>query len=191
MTPSRLAIFASGTGTNAQAIIEHFKSNDEVEVVLVVTNRSKAGVIEVANQHDVDWAFISKEDLYDEEIVTAILDEQAVTHVVLAGWLQLIPAFLIKQFPKRIVNIHPALLPKFGGKGMYGKHVHKAVEEAKETESGITIHLVNEEYDKGKVLAQHKVNLSESDSAETIEQKVRALELKYFPIEIENWLGKN
>lgn len=184
----RLAIFASGTGTNANAIIEHFNNSSDVKIALVLTNKPEAGVIQVAERHEIEWAFFANQDVKDEDVLMTLLDEFEVTHIVLAGWLQLIPKFLTDAFADKIVNIHPALLPKFGGKGMYGHHVHQAVFDAKETESGITIHLVNEEYDKGAVLAQHKASLDEHDTPESIEQKVRKLELKYFPKEIENWL---
>lgn len=185
---NRLAIFASGTGTNADAIIQHFKNHPAVNVVLVLTNKPEAGVIHVAEKHGVEWAYLANQDVRDEDVMLTLLEEYEVSHIVLAGWLQLIPSFLTRQFNDKIVNIHPALLPKFGGKGMYGHHVHQAVFDAKEKESGVTIHLVNEEYDKGKILAQHKTTLTEEDTPQSIEKKVRALELQYFPLEIKEWL---
>lgn len=185
---NRLAIFASGTGTNADAIIKHFDNHPTVNVVLILTNKPEAGVIQVAEKHGVEWAYFANQDVKDEDLVLTLMNEYDVSHIILAGWLQLIPSFLIRAFEEKIVNIHPALLPKFGGKGMYGQHVHKAVFDAREKESGITIHLVNEEYDKGRVLAQHKVNLDIEDTPQSIEKKVRALELQYFPLEIDEWL---
>lgn len=177
---TRLAIFASGGGSNASALIDSFSRDPEVEIALVVTNRSKAGVVQVAEQNHVPLAIIGKEELQDEELVMAVLDEYGIEAIILAGWLLLIPAYLIAAFPNRIVNVHPALLPKFGGKGMWGRHVHQAVAEAGETESGITVHLVNEEYDKGEVIAQYAVQLEQGDSAESIERKVRQLEREHF-----------
>ena len=184
----RLAIFASGTGTNAHAIINHFESNAAVVVSLVITNKSEAGVIQVAEKHGVEWAYLANEDVKDQDVVLTLLEEYDVSHLILAGWLQLIPSFLTRHFTDKIVNIHPALLPKYGGKGMYGQHVHKAVFEANEKESGVTIHLVNEEYDKGKILAQYKAELTSEDTPQSIEKKVRSLELQYFQLEIERWL---
>lgn len=188
MTKHRIAVFASGTGTNTQSIITYFQGDEEVEVALVVTNKPDAGVIEVAEDNGVEYAIVSKADLHDEELMTAVLDEFKVNMVVLAGWLLLMPAYLVRMFKGRMLNIHPALLPKFGGKGMWGKHVHKAVAEAGESKSGITIHQVNEHYDEGAIVAQYEVALSQDEDADSIEQKVRALELKYYPEEIKKFM---
>lgn len=191
LSPSRkirLAVFASGSGTNTEAIIKHFINNDRIDVSLVVTNKSNAGVIKRAEKYDVDWVYLPRNEFDDEELVEVILDEHKIDWIILAGWLLLVPSFLIKKFNHRIINIHPALLPKHGGKGMYGHYVHQAVKNAGDLESGITIHLVNEKFDEGRILAQHKVRLDSSDDALTIEQKVRDLELNYYPLEIEKML---
>lgn len=178
-----IAIFASGTGTNAKAIIDYFKNNREVAVGLIVTNRHDAGVLDIANEAGVEAVVIGKQELMDEEMILALLDAYKINFIVLAGWLVLIPSYLVDQFKGRILNIHPALLPKFGGKGMYGKHVHRAVVDAGERQSGITIHHVNEVYDEGGIVAQFKVELLPTDGAEEVERKVRLLELKnYAPV---------
>lgn len=177
----RLAIFASGTGTNAEAIMKHFHAHPNVEVVLVVTNRSGAGVIARAESAGVDWVYVPKSDFQDEEMTTALLDGYEVDWIVLAGWLLLVPGFLVDKYPNHIINIHPALLPKFGGKGMYGHHVHEAVKAAGEKESGITIHYVNEHFDEGEIIAQFKAALSPMDDVHEIEKKVRSLELAHYP----------
>jgi phosphoribosylglycinamide formyltransferase 1 len=191
MAQATIAIFASGTGTNANAIIEYFKNDAEINIGLIVTNKADAGVIKVAEKWKVEYAIISKADLSDEELVGAVLEEHGIDFIVLAGWLLLIPSYLVKMFKDRILNIHPALLPKFGGKGMYGHHVHQAVKASNEVVSGITIHKVNEAYDEGGVVAQHKVSVTAADSAEDVERKVRALELKFYPEEIKKFIVKN
>ncbi len=191
MAQVTIVIFASGTGTNANAIIEYFKSNVDINIGLIVTNKADAGVIKVAEKWKVEYAIISKADLDDEELVAAVLEDHGIDFVVLAGWLVLIPSYLVKMFKDRMLNIHPALLPKFGGRGMFGHHVHDAVKAAKEVESGITIHKVNEAYDEGGLVAQHKVSLAIADSAQDIERKVRALELKFYPEEIKKFILKS
>ena len=191
MAQATIAIFASGTGTNANAILEYFKNDSEINVGLIVTNKADAGVIKVADKWKVEYAIINNADLGDEELVEAVLEENGIDFVVLAGWLLLIPSYMVKMFKGKILNIHPALLPKFGGKGMYGHHVHKAVKAAGENISGITIHQVNEAYDEGSLVAQHKVSIESSDSAEDIEQKVRALELEFYAVEIKKFILKS
>jgi phosphoribosylglycinamide formyltransferase 1 len=184
----RLAVFASGSGTNTESILEHFKNNDRIDVSLIVTNKSDAGVIARAEKNKVEWVYIPKSEFDDQELVEVILDEHKVDWIILAGWLLLVPPYLIKRYSNRIINIHPALLPRHGGKGMYGRFVHETVKLAGDKESGITIHLVNEKFDEGKILAQYKVGLNSSDTAASIEQKVRQLELKYFATDIEKIL---
>lgn len=188
MPSKKLAIFASGTGTNADSIARHFSENDRVDVSLIVTNRAEAGVIKVAEKHDVPSVFIPKDDLQDEEMILNLLSEYQIDYIILAGWLLLIPAYLIKEFDGRILNIHPALLPKHGGKGMYGSNVHKAVKASGDSESGITIHLVNEKYDEGAVVEQFSVGVSPQDSADQIESMVRKLELAHYPQVIEKFI---
>lgn len=179
----KIAIFASGAGTNAKRIIQYFKNHDRIEVSLIVTNNINAGVLEIAKHENINSVIISKEQLNDRAFLLKRLEDIDV--IVLAGFLLLIPPFLITHFNQRIVNLHPSLLPKYGGKGMYGKKVHQAVLENGEQETGITIHLVNEHFDEGKQLAQYKVSVDETDTVENIEQKVRKLELTYFAPEIE------
>lgn len=185
---TRLAIFASGAGSNTEAIIAHFDEDESVAVSLVVTNKPEAGVIQVAEHAGVEYAIIRKADLQDEDLMNAILDEHQIDVIILAGWLLLMPEYLVRQFPHRIINIHPALLPKHGGKGMWGRHVHQAVKEAGDTKSGITIHMVNERYDEGSIIAQHSIDIQPEDSVEEIESKIRKLEIEFYPKEIKNFI---
>lgn len=188
-TVKPIAVFASGAGTNAEALIKHFQTSEVARVALVVTNKADAGVIHVAERHKVPWIYLPKPDLHDEEMVMSMLRAYGIKWIALAGWLLLVPPFLVKAFKGRLVNVHPALLPKFGGEGMYGARVHAAVKAAKANESGISIHHVNEHYDEGEVIAQFKVTLLPSDNAATIEQKVRALELAHFAPTLEALIG--
>lgn len=191
MKKAKLAIFASGKGTNAAKIIEYFEGNPMVQIGLLATNRKDAPAIDLAKAKHLPALVFGKEEFYESEKVLERLVNEEVTHIILAGFLWLIPANIINKYANHILNIHPALLPKYGGKGMYGMHVHRAVKEAKESETGITIHRVNENYDEGEYLAQYKVSLTDVDSVEEIAQKVQQLEHLYFPIEIEKWLRTN
>ncbi len=181
----RLAIFASGSGSNAEEFMKRFGQHPQMEVALIVTNNPNAGVIERAQRHSVEVLVVENKTLNDPEASLTPLQSRKIDWVVLAGWLRLIPTFLIEAFPHRIVNIHPALLPKFGGKGMYGKHVHQAVFDQKEKESGITIHFVNAHFDEGEIIEQFKTELSEADTPAIIEQKVRALEINHYASVVE------
>jgi phosphoribosylglycinamide formyltransferase-1 len=181
----RLAIFASGSGSNAEEFMKRFGQHPKMEVALIVTNNPNAGVIERAQRHSVEVLVVENKTLNDPEASLTPLQSRKIDWVVLAGWLRLIPTFLIEAFPHRIVNIHPALLPKFGGKGMYGKHVHQAVFDQKEKESGITIHFVNAHFDEGEIIEQFKTELSEADTPAIIEQKVRALEINHYASVVE------
>lgn len=165
--------------------MKHFNNHETIRVVLVVTNRKDAGVIKRAQRFGVEVKYLPKSTFIDSDAVLSELEDSEVDWIVLAGWLLLIPEYLVKKYNGHIINIHPALLPKYGGKGMFGRYVHQAVKEAKEAESGITIHLVNERFDEGEILAQHKCQLLPSDTSETIEEKVRFLELKHYASEIE------
>ena len=185
-----IAIFASGGGSNAAAILEHFKDNDKVKVGLIVTNNAHAGVISHANAHDVPAYIHSTEELKNGYLLQ-LLQNFDVDFIVLAGYLKLIPENLVRAYPHRIVNIHPALLPKFGGKGMYGMHVHKAVKEAGETVSGPTIHFVNEQYDEGDIIAQYKCDIAKEDTAEDIQKAVLKLEHQHYPRCIEETIKKH
>lgn len=181
----RLAIFASGSGSNAEEFMKRFGQHPQMEVALIVTNNPNAFVIERAQRHSVEVLVVENKTLNDPEASLTPLQSRKIDWVVLAGWLRLIPTFLIEAFPHRIVNIHPALLPKFGGKGMYGKHVHQAVFDQKEKESGITIHFVNAHFDEGEIIEQFKTELSEADTPAIIEQKVQALEINHYASVVE------
>ncbi len=183
----KIAILASGSGTNAEKIIQYFNFSDIASVVSVGTNKEDAGVIERARKLGVPHFTFNKKEL-ENGSVKALLMIKRIDLIVLAGFLLKIPDNLVEGFPRAIVNIHPALLPKFGGKGMYGINVHKAVKEAGEQESGITIHWVNEHYDEGEIIFQEKVELSPTDTPEQIATKVQALEHKCYPKVIENLL---
>ena len=184
-----IAIFASGNGSNAEAIIEYFRNHATVKVALVVTNNPEAGVIKVAHGHKIISAIVSKSALHDPEILGRCLSALNIDCIVLAGFLQLIPEYLLQRYPKRIVNIHPALLPRHGGKGMYGMKVHQAVLESGDAETGITIHYVNEHYDEGEVILQKMTTITPSDTVDIIARKVQQLEHEWFPKTIEKLLS--
>ena len=178
----KIAVFASGNGSNAENIIRFFREKGSGgEVVLVVCNRREAGVVGRAAALGVDVAILSRDELADSGRVLAMFEARGVNCVVLAGFLLMAPPYLIRRYEGRMVNIHPSLLPKFGGKGMYGHHVHEAVVAAGECETGITVHLVSEEYDKGQILFQARVAVAPGDTAADVERKVRELEMRFFP----------
>lgn len=181
MLPVRLAIFASGSGSNAENIIRFLSLDKRVEVGLVISNKSEAQVHQRARQLGVPSVTLTRETLTDGVKMIGILEEERIDFLVLAGYLVRIPAELVHAFPNRIVNIHPALLPKYGGKGMYGIHVHQAIVDAKDSESGITIHLVNENYDEGSVIFQARCAVLPNDSANDVAAKVHELEYAYYP----------
>lgn len=183
-----IAIFASGGGSNARKIIEHFENSDIGRVALVVSNKKDAGVLDIARAHHIPTHLIGRADFYESEKILSILDEYRIDLIVLAGFLWLVPGYLIGAYPRKIVNIHPALLPLFGGKGMYGGHVHAAVKAAGARESGITIHFANEHYDAGDIIFQTTCPLTEDDTPETIARKVLALEHAHFPRVVEGLL---
>lgn len=185
-----IAIFASGTGSNAQKIIEYFNNHADIRVALVVSNNPKAYVLEIAKQTGIPAYVFNRQQFYESEEVIQILHKFQIDWVVLAGFLWLVPLNLIQQYPNKIVNIHPALLPKFGGKGMYGSKVHQAVVDAKELSSGITIHLINEQYDKGEIVFQAACPVDAQDTAEDVAHKVLALEHTYFAPVLEKLILK-
>ena len=180
-----IAIFASGEGTNAQNIIDHFKSSTAVKVALVLSNKSSANVLKRAEREHIPTLIIDRHAFYESDQIIKSLRSANIDLIVLGGFLWMIPENLIKAFPNKIMNIHPALLPKFGGKGMYGMYVHKAVVEAKEKESGISIHYVNEQYDEGKIISQHRCIVSDMDTPDTLAAKIHELENEHFPKTIE------
>lgn len=172
----RIAIFGSGGGSNAKCILEHFKDSPTIEVALVVSNRPNAGILVHAENFGVPSVVLERATFYNSEDILDVLKEYKISCIALAGFLWLVPEYLIKAYPDNIINIHPALLPKYGGKGMYGMNVHRAVKEAAEMESGITIHTIDEEYDRGRILYQERVPLDGSESAEDIAAKVLVVE---------------
>ncbi|MBK9509668.1 MAG: phosphoribosylglycinamide formyltransferase [Cytophagaceae bacterium] len=181
----KLAIFASGSGSNAENIFNYFIENKEIEISLILTNNPQAGVIERANRMNIPVVIFNRNTFSKSDKIVELLKNQGIDWVILAGFLWLIPKNLIESFPEKIINIHPALLPKFGGKGMWGHHVHEAVVTQKEKESGITIHYVNEKYDEGKVIFQAKCTVNETDTADIVAEKVHQLEYEHFPKVIE------
>ncbi len=186
--PISIAIFASGTGSNARRIMEHFQHSDAVRVRLVVSNKADAGVLDIAREMGVETLIIHRESFYRSAAIVEDLRSRHISFIVLAGFLWLVPAYLVQAFPRAIVNIHPALLPKFGGKGMYGAHVHEAVKLAGEMETGITIHFVDERYDEGQTIFQARCPVLTSDTAADIARRVLTLEHRHFPVVIEQLL---
>lgn len=182
----KLALFASGNGTNVQRIAEYFKNNDKVEISLVIVNKKDAYVRERAKALGIDDIYFSRNDFYNTNNVLEELKKRDIDIIVLAGFLWLVPENLIHNYT--IINIHPALLPKFGGKGMYGHFVHEAVVDNKEKETGITIHYVNENYDDGGIIFQAKCEVLPTDTAEDIAEKIHHLEYEHFPKVIESLL---
>jgi phosphoribosylglycinamide formyltransferase 1 len=180
----RIVVFASGSGSNAENIIEYFNKASTAKVVHVLCNRKNAKVFERCKRLNIPCLYFTKEDFFETNKILNFIKETA-DLIVLAGFLWKVPLEMTQAFPKKILNIHPALLPNYGGKGMYGIHVHRAVFENKEKETGITIHFVNEQYDKGAIVYQAKTELEESDTPETIAQKIHLLEQRYFPRIIE------
>jgi len=181
-----VAIFASGEGTNAENLFNYFNNDKRVKIKLVVTNNDAAGIVEKAERYKKNVQIISKVALeeYTSQIIEFLKTEN-IDIIVLAGFLLKIPEQLVKAFPNQIINIHPALLPKHGGKGMYGHHVHKAVIDNKEKESGITVHYVNEEYDKGEIILQAKCEVSDTETVESLSAKIRKLEFEFLPKALE------
>ncbi|MCP9756898.1 phosphoribosylglycinamide formyltransferase [Lacihabitans sp. CCS-44] len=177
----KIAIFASGSGSNAERIVEFFSSNEEIEVTLVLTNNPAAGVIERAQRLNIPTLIFNKTLFSKTDKIVEILQSQQIDWVILAGFLWLVPNNLTRAFENRMINIHPALLPKYGGKGMWGHYVHEAVVANQEKESGITIHYVNEKYDEGKVIFQAKCEVTSGDSPEDVAKKIHELEYQYFP----------
>ena len=184
----RLAIFASGAGSNAEKIIDHFRNHSAIKIALIASNNPKSGVFEIAEKNTISTLFIDKKVFFSENSYINELKLAKIDFIILAGFLWKIPSVLIKEYPGKIVNIHPALLPKYGGKGMYGHYVHEAVIANKEKESGITIHYVDELYDHGKVIFQATCPVLETDTAETLAQRIHALEHEHYPKIIEQVL---
>jgi phosphoribosylglycinamide formyltransferase-1 len=187
---TKIAIFASGSGSNAQKILEHFKNHAYGEVVLVLTNNPQAYVLQRADNFEIPTHVFTRNEFYQTDDVVKLLKNMEVDLIVLAGFLWLVPASLLKAFPNQIINIHPALLPKYGGKGMYGDNVHKAVLVNSETESGITIHFVNEHFDEGEMIHQARFKIEPGDTLDSIKLKGQQLEHYHFPKVIEGLILK-
>jgi len=187
----RIAILASGTGTNALNIIEHFAESSEVEVKLIATNNKLAGVLNVAVDNGIASFILTKKNFLESSDFVDYLKKLKINYVILAGFLWKVPSNMIEAYKNKILNIHPALLPKHGGKGMYGHHVHEAVHKSKAAESGITVHLVNEQYDKGAIYFQVRTSIKKEDTPMDIERKVRELEIAYYPDVIEKFICEN
>lgn len=177
----RIAIFASGNGTNCENIIRYFQSKGDAEIAFVLSNKADAYALVRARRLGVKTVVMTRDTFNDESAVMELMRREHVGFIVLAGFLLLVPPFLIDAFDHRMVNIHPALLPKYGGKGMYGRHVHEAVKAAGESETGMTVHWVTREYDSGAIIAQYKTAISPTDTVDDIAAKEHELEMKYFP----------
>lgn len=177
----KIAIFGSGSGTNAENIIEYFHKDSSIEVSLVVSNKADAYILERAKRHNVPFIFLNKAEILESDVLLSVLAQYQIDFIVLAGFLLQIPSSLINRYPNKIVNIHPALLPKHGGKGMYGDRVHQAVVADGDTQSGITIHYVDEHYDSGAVIFQATCEVLPADSSSEVATKVHQLEYAHFP----------
>lgn len=177
----RIAIFASGNGTNCENIIRYFQAKGDAEIAFVLSNKADAYALVRARRLGVKTVVMTRDTFNDESAVMELMRRERVGFIVLAGFLLLVPPFLIDAFDHRMVNIHPALLPKYGGKGMYGRHVHEAVKAAGESETGMTVHWVTREYDSGAIIAQYKTAISPTDTVDDIAAKEHELEMKYFP----------
>lgn len=179
--PIRLAILGSGNGTNAQQISEYFANRDDVEVCCIIYNVRDAFIAERARRLGIEARYFGRKDFYENGAVLDYLKQKKADWVILAGFLWLVPEDMLRDFPNHIINIHPALLPKYGGKGMYGHHVHEAVVAAHEQESGITIHIVDQYYDRGTNLFQARCSVTPEDTADTLAAKIHLLEKEHFP----------
>lgn len=186
----RLAVFASGTGSNARRLVNHFAASPLASVVLIVCNKPGAGVLQIAAEHGIPTLLLEKERFFRGDGYVAELQAQQIDFVVLAGFLWKVPGTLITAYPHRIVNIHPALLPNYGGKGMYGEYVHKAVLAAGDPQSGITIHEVDEQYDHGAHLFQATCPVLPGDTPASLAERIHELEHRYYPAVVEDWVRK-
>jgi len=184
----KIAIFASGSGTNAENIVDYFKMDSHIKVSLILSNKNSAYVLERARKLNIKSAVFTPDQLNNSSFVDSILDEEKIDAIILSGFLLKVPDRLIAKYAGKIINIHPALLPKFGGKGMYGMKVHKAVIDSGDTQSGITIHLVDEYYDNGTILFQSTCNIEPGDTPESLAEKIHKLEYRYFPEVIGKYL---
>ena len=187
----KIVIFGSGKGRNARALIDYFKKTCTAQVVALVSDRPRRGFLDISYDYRINLEIIKGDELSDPKWIAHLKVMYRPDLLVLAGFLKLIPEALIAAFPDRIINLHPSLLPKYGGKGMYGTHVHKAVLDADEVESGITIHVVNEHYDEGAILFQARCEVLQGDTAETLAERIHLLEHMHLPSEVERYLLKD
>ena len=183
----QLCVFVSGGGTNCERLIQHFHAGDMARIALVISNRADAYALVRAQRLGVETLVINKSQLADPDYLKPILDSHGIDAIVLAGFLLMAPDWLIEAYPRRIINLHPALLPKFGGKGMWG-HVHEAVHAAHETETGFTVHYVTAVCDGGEIIAQRRVSLLPTDTPDDIAEREHELEMQYFPLIVEDWV---
>ncbi len=183
--PVSVAIFVSGNGTNCENLIKHFEGNSRIRISLVLSNRADAYALMRARRHNVPTVVMGRKDFNDPSTLMSVLNEYGIQFIVLAGFLLMIPEWLVREFDHRMINLHPALLPKFGGKGMYGHHVHEAVKAAGEKETGMTVHWVSTVCDGGEIIAQYRTPLSPDDSVDDIAAKEHELEMRYFPAVVE------
>jgi len=188
--PKKLAVFASGSGSNAENICNYFADSSDIEVVLICTNKRDSFIVKRANKLNIPVYIFSKSELNNFVDLHKKLQNTEVDIIILAGFLLKIPTIMVDSYPNRIINIHPSLLPKYGGKGMYGSNIHKTVIENKENESGISIHFVNQNYDEGDIILQEKCFISSNETVETLIQKIHKLEYNYFPVAIEKIVKK-
>ena len=185
MVKKRMAIFASGTGSNAINLIGHFAEHKAIEIGFVLSNKKDAPVLESANDLGVEALYFSNSEVSQGEFLIELCEKHQIDYIVLAGYLRLIPGDFIEAFSEGIINLHPSLLPNYGGKGMYGRNVHNAVLENKEKESGITVHFVNQKFDEGRIIAQFRCPISSTDTVQDLEGKIRSLEQNYLPFVVE------
>jgi len=185
--PQKLVLFASGSGSNVLNVIAHFAKHPSVLIAAVFCNNPNAGIVEKMKVHAIPLVLFDKKQFQDAEVFLPLLQQYNPSFIALLGFLWRVPSYLVDAYPQHIINLHPALLPKYGGKGMYGMHVHEAVKLAKETETGISIHFVNEHYDEGEILVQHACAVDPNDTPTTIASKVQQLEHRFFPKAVEQY----
>lgn len=186
-----IAVFASGAGSNAQKLIDYFRTHHSIKIGLIVSNKSNAGVLQIAQSENIPALVLGKEKFFHGNGYVDELSDMDIGFIVLAGFLWKIPSTLIRSFPNKIVNIHPALLPNYGGKGMYGSFVHESVIKAGDTESGITIHFVDDQYDHGPIIFKARCSINKNDTAETLAQKIHQLEHKNYPRVVEEVVNRS
>ena len=188
MRMKKIVIFASGNGTNAEKIINYFNGHKNISIDLVLSNNTKAKVLDRAKKHSIKSLSFNRDEFYKSFKIVDLLKSKSIDLIVLAGFMWLVPENLINAFPQKIINIHPALLPKYGGKGMYGDFVHQAVSDAKETSTGITIHFVNNKYDEGDIIFQKSFKIEAGEDPNRIAEKIHIIEHAHYPIVIESLL---